>query len=210
MTIILYNEIKNEILIAIPNEVTKIIQLNDPNLLQHIPDDTIMYVNKCNLITKDQFQKWMNGEYNFQVNEKATRSSYLTNDPLLDIPQDKKYIHPAANGAILIDDIKTDKYPNGIQLIGKYDFMDVDEIGMETLQNSRKYNWLIKNKKLAISDQQYYNKYKNKNRQVSASEAELNKILLPAGVKAEDYILGKKGKTSKYDNYDGVIEIDID
>lgn len=210
MTIILYNEPKSEIIISRPNEITKVISLNDPNLLDYIPNDTIMYVHKCNLISKEQFQKWLNGEYEFKVPEKTGRASYLAVDQLGNLPQEKKYLHPAANGAILIDDIKTDKFPNGIQLVGKYDFLDIDEVGQEVLNNSRKYKHLLEKNKITIADQQYYNKYKNKTKTASATEEELNKILLPSGVKAEDFVSGNKGKSSNYNNYDSVIEIDVE
>jgi hypothetical protein len=98
----------------------------------------------------------------------------------------KQYLHPASNGIIVIDDINTVKYPRGVRMKGKYDFIPINEIGEDVLTNSAIFRSLLKAKKIEIVDEEYVKKNLHKTmRKISPADAALDKILVPSGVRAE-------------------------
>lgn len=214
MTIIFYNTEENCLHICSDKEKMIKVNIKTENIQDFIPNDDILYVENAHYINKKQFCSWLKGDYelnssdeianrflgsmddsnNFTVRVQDKKHNQIS-DPEPQI-SNKKYIHPSMNGSVIISDISTDKYPNGVVFESKWDFKDVDEFGgEEELMKSNIYRHLIKNKKLEIVAQEYLVKNKNKIANNSASknsivEKNLNKILLAPHVKAKDAASG--------------------
>jgi hypothetical protein len=169
----------------------KIISINDPDILTHVPNDDILYVQNAHFITKKQFGDWLEGDgENFESSEPHRFTGFMeetqTHSPTLEKMQEaasqyanSSLIHPSHNGAILIPDIKTPKYPNGVELVGKYDFIPVDDLGgFDALEESLHYKILLKQGKIEVVGYDYVKKNYGKKKSVSASDAALEKILI--------------------------------
>ena len=70
MVIIFYDSEKNVIYLCTEREKMRILPVDEPNLLSHIPNDDILYVQNAHFITKNQFHQWMEGEG--EIGEKFT------------------------------------------------------------------------------------------------------------------------------------------
>lgn len=203
MVIIFYDAGEDKIYICTETDKTKVVSLNDPNIMDYIPNDDVLYVENAHFITKQQFGDWLSGglEINSaQGNEEVSRfQGFLDPGPKMQkVPftqheeshvssaPKKFYIHPKHNGTIIIGDISTAKYPKGIAMNGKWHFIAVDDIGEDVLEESQNFKWALAKGKIEVVDSEYVkqNMHKQKNK-VSPSEAALNAILVPANMKAE-------------------------
>ncbi len=196
MIVIFYNADTEKIYVCSETEPTKVISIDDPDIMDHIPNDDILYVQNAHFITKKQFRHWLEGDMELEVKEAAagpTRFSGFLDDGRSFTETTKHsrlsgrlYIHPAHNGTILIEDIHTERYPHGIQLSGKWDFIAIDEVGEETLKESVHFRTLQKKGKIEVVDDNYVKNNKHRMKQkTSPSEAALNAILIPPEIKAE-------------------------
>jgi hypothetical protein len=205
MIIIFYDANKEQIYICTENEKTKIIRIEDPSLLDYVPNDDILYVEDAHFITKGQFAEWLQGDLELVKDIPENEVSRFTgllgdrNQPwdahnqiqkIAQAPASpgvhKYYLHPTANGTILIEDIQTPQFPEGIRLNGKWHFIAVDVIGEETLMDSSHFQVLLGKGKVELVPESYVqaNKHKQKTK-ISPAQAALDAILVPADVKAE-------------------------
>ena len=191
MVIIFYDTDKEQIYICTEREKMKSISINDPDILTHVPNDDILYVQNAHFITKKQFGEWLEGEGEGEAFDEPHRFTGFMEEPTAYSPTVEKmqeaatqyagsyFIHPAHNGAILIADLKTPKYPNGVELVGKYDFLPVDDVGgFDGLEESLHYKILLKQGKIEVVGYDYVKKHYGKKKMVSASDAALDKILI--------------------------------
>lgn len=204
MVIIFYDAGEDKIYICTETDKTKVVSLNDPNIMDYIPNDDVLYVENAHFITKQQFGEWLSGDLEIgssSDNEEVSRfQGFLDPGPKLQkapftqpgqpnasvSAQKKFFIHPKHNGTIIIGDISTPKYPKGIVMNGKWHFISIDEIGEDVLDESQNFKWAVAKGKIEVVDSEYVkqNMHKQKNK-VSPSEAALNAILVPANMKAE-------------------------
>lgn len=189
MVIIFYDSDKELIYICTEREKMKSISINDPDILTHVPNDDILYVQNAHFITKKQFGEWLEGDEEIFRDDEIHRFTGLMEEPTSSTVErmqeaavkyaHSKFIHPAHNGAILINDVKTPKYPNGVELVGKYDFVAVDDLGgFDALEESSNYKYLLAKGKIEVVGYDYVKKHYNKKKTVSAADAALNKILI--------------------------------
>lgn len=179
MIIVFYNANQEKVYICDTNNKTTVVDANDTRVFDDLPNDDILYVTNGHYFTKQQFLDWMTGEY--KINDATNTSKYagIMNDSPINansnvIQKPRKYIHPTANGTILIEDLSPP-----IMLEGKWDFIAVDTIGEENLENSVFFRTLLKRGKIAYVDEKYVaeNQHKKKTKK-SPTEAALDKILI--------------------------------
>ncbi|MHA2281511.1 MAG: hypothetical protein ACXAC5_11710 [Promethearchaeota archaeon] len=193
MVIIFYDSDKEVIYICTEREKMKSVPVDDPNLISYVPNDDILYVQNAHFITKRQFSQWLEGEGD--IDTKPHRfSGFLDEDTPTYIPEVEKmvaantkysgsqWLHPAHNGAIHIPDVKTEQYPNGIQMVGKYDFVPIDAIGgFEALEESPHFKLLLARGKIEVVGYEFVKKNHGKKKQVSVADAALDAILIKNG-----------------------------
>jgi hypothetical protein len=210
MTIIFYNTQEKCLHICSEKEKMVKVSLSNENINDYIPNDDILYVENAHFINKKQFQSWLKGDFKLKdsdeiaqrflgsLDDETNYSVKVThkkhnddNEDTYKVVSNKKYIHPANNGSVIISDITTDKYPDGLVFESKWDFKDIDSLGgEEELNKSNIYRHLIKNKKLEIVNEDYLLKNKHKisnytSSKYSTVEKNLNKILVPPHLKAK-------------------------
>lgn len=191
MVIIFYDASDDKLYICTETDKTKVISLNDPNIMDYIPNDDILYVENAHFLTKQQFGDWLSGDMEINSEQDNQESSALqdsyTQHKHADVQSKKKfYIHPVHNGTIQILDIITPKFPNGISLHGKWHFVAIDDVGEDVLEESQHFKTLLAKGKIEVVDTEYVKQHIHKQkRKVSPSEAALNAILVPADIKAE-------------------------
>ncbi len=195
MIIIFYDANKDEVHICSEKERTKIISVDDPDILSHIPNDDILYVQNAHFVTKRQFGDWLNGELSLAEEEKYEPhrfTGFMSDDIVREpnvtdsVSQDPEnpykrslFIHPKHNGTIIINDLVTEKYPNGVQMNGKWDFIPIDYLGGEdVLEESRFLKNLLAKGKIEVVDYEYVKKNKNKKHQKSRADAALDAIIV--------------------------------
>ena len=191
MTIILLNPQNKKLYICIEGQQMQIVDPNDPDVLKYIPNDDILYVENGHIVQKEQFAKWLNEgisefpqkvlsqDFDTGFRFEATRGQ--SNIPVAhQRPSDpnKLFIHPVHNGTILIQDIQTDRFPEGIELNGKYHFLAIDEIGQENLEESNHFRVLLAKGKIEIVNEAFVRKHQHKHKQRSAADAALDAILI--------------------------------
>ena len=172
MVIIFYDATDDKIYICSETEKTKVLNISDENLLDYVPNDDILYVQSGHYITKKQFGDWLNGQMELEgdlVYDYPSTSRFSPNQSGSPVPQQAQasqplgpeqqryYIHPTANGTILVEDIRTDKYPHGLHLNGKYHFIPIDDIGEDLLDESPFFRTLLAKGKLEVVDQAFVN-----------------------------------------------------
>lgn len=189
MVIIFYDADKEQIYICTEREKMKSISISDPDLLTYIPNDDILYVQNAHFITKKQFGEWLDGEGE-TFDEPHRFTGFLEESTPYSPTAEKmheaaskyehsKFLHPAHHGAIFIPDIKTPKYPNGVELVGKYDFVAVEELGgFDNLEESLHFRTLLAKGKIEVVGYEYVKKHYGKKKMVSASDAALDRILI--------------------------------
>lgn len=219
MVIIFYNANEDKIYICTESEKTKIVDYNDPDLMSYIPNDDILYVENGKYLTKKQFSEWLTNPEIAQEDEEHTVNRFTgmmkvgpkskTNFTTTEETETRKvssrqFLHTTKPGSIRLNDIRTRKYPDGVEIQGKWNFVPIDDIGWEVLQDSKNFHWAINNKKIEIVDEQFVRNNMHRNRQVSAAEASLNAILVPAEIKAE--AAADAGGIHRISEYDGAME----
>lgn len=193
MVIVFYDSEKEQVYICTEREKMRSISINDPDILTHIPNDDILYVQNAHFITKKQFGEWLEGDGEI-LNDEPHRftgfmeepTPYATDTSTVEKMQEaasqykhSKFIHPIHNGAILISDVHTPKYPNGVELVGKYHFIPLDDLGgFDILEESAIFRSLLAKGKIEVVGYDYVKKHYNKKKNVSAADAELEKILI--------------------------------
>ena len=113
----------------------------------------------------------------------------------------------------MIEDISTRRYPQGIQLKGKWDFIAVDDIGEDILKESNHFRILKQKGKIEVVDGNYVKRNEHKIKmKVSPSEAALDAILVPPDVKAHAAASGDGIRSSRRGSMlnDDAIEIMVD
>ncbi len=206
MVIVFYDLKNQKIYVCSQTERMKEISAGDPNLMDYIPNDDILYVDKAHVLTKSQFNEWINGDIEItapieQKHEKIATSNKLSG---------KLFIHPRHHGSILIQDIQHEMFPNGvIELNGKWDFLPIDEI-KDILEESMHYKNLLAKRKIEIVDIDYVKKNMHKKKQsTSAAEVELNRILIPVGKSGTAEAVAAAGGIDNV-QYDGIIPIEVE
>lgn len=208
MIIIFYNANKEQIHICTEHDKMRIVSIDDPHLMDYIPNDDILYVEDAHFITKEQFKEWLQGDMDlgpepydeegvsrftgllgpqYQPGDSHHQMQKMAQQTAPSSPGAQKfYLHPTSPGTIRIEDIQTSQFPEGIQLSGKWHFIDVDIIGEDTLLESSHFQVLLGKGKVEIVPESYVqaNKHKQK-KKVSPAQAALDAILVPADVKAE-------------------------
>ncbi len=207
MIIVLYDKNADCIYICRPNEKTVVVKVNDPRIMDMIPEDDILYITNGHYFTKQQFADYLSGKMTPQrnaldsvISEPSRYEGFLDDNLSQGTPaqpkqrqlqpnyktmapsSNRKFIHCTGNGHVLVEDISTPKFPGGVALQGKWHFIAVDEIGEDELSNSKWFEILLKKGKVEVVDeayvQQHAHKLKNKK---SPAEAALDKILIPPG-----------------------------
>ena len=222
MVIIFYDSDKEQVYICTERDKMKIVKLGDEDLMSHIPNDDILYVQNAHCITKSQFKDWLSGDMVLQGESQDThrftgfmedgvRAEHQT--PISDQMKqtmskyaNSKWIHPAHQGCIIIEDIKTTQYPDGVRLDGKWDFLPVDSVGgFDALEESHQYRYLLGKGKIEVVDYEYVKKNQGKKKIVSASDAALDAILIKQG--SAESVAAAGGIAAAATDYDGAIEI---
>ncbi len=198
MVIIFYDSEKEQVYICTEREKMKTISINDPDILTHVPNDDVLYVQNAHFITKKQFGEWLEGDDELLSDEPHRFTGFMEEPTSYEpgssgyqsVPVEKmhesaskykhsKFIHPVHNGAILISDVHTEKYPNGVELVGKFHFIPLEDIGGEDiLEGSAIFRSLLAKGKIEVVGYDYVKKHYNKKKMVSAADAELEKILI--------------------------------
>lgn len=200
MIIVFYDANANKLHICSSTEKTRIVNKNDPDIMSYIQNEDILYVTNGHYFTKQQFSDWLSGKMTVQKTQGDDLSSgpsrhmglmedghiHSGNKQIqLDSPtSNKKYLHTKHPGTVLIEDIQTDKFPEGcVVLRGKWNFVDIDTIGgMEILDSSPFFRILIKKGKIEIVNETYVQQHKHKaNVKISPAEQALDKILVKDG-----------------------------
>lgn len=142
------------------------------NLLQLIDEkDTILYVQNGSLISKSTLSDWLSGK---SVPPTSTHSN-----PESNTQKTNTYIHPAHNGVVIIEDISTNKYPNGVRMSHKWDFISVDEIGQDVLNNSAQFRGHLSKGKIKIVPYSYAKQHMHKKKRYkSPAEMAVESILI--------------------------------
>jgi len=193
MIIIFYDANNDEIYICSDKEPTKIVSIDDPDILSHIPNDDIIYVQNAHFITKKQFGDWLNGDLSLEPEKPAAHyPENLINNEYFDEPgmtdivdysesphKGSFFIHPKHNGTIIINDLKTEKFPNGVQMNGKWDFIPIDYLGgKEALESSAHFKGLRAKGKIEVVDYEYVKKNRDKKHPTSRADAALDRIIV--------------------------------
>lgn len=184
MVIVFYNAEEDCLYISSEREPMHKVSLdNDP--LSSIPNDDILYVQKGCYVTKSQIGQWLDGTVELDENEEPSRYTGLMDTsspegiPVTVSDSKQRYIHPMHNGTVLIEDISTPEYPDGVVLHGKWNFIPIDKIGKHVLEDSPFYRALLKNKKIEVVSHEYVMKNMHKQHtKVSPHERALDAILI--------------------------------
>lgn len=193
MTIIFLNPINGKLYICTENEPTKIVDPSDPNVLKYIPNDDILYVENGHIVQKDVFATWLESgvettprklfkqdfDTGFRFENKVS-SQQQCQQPSFCPPGDpnRLYIHPVHNGTVIIGDIVNDRFPEGIQLTGKYHCIPIDEIGEDVLSESRHFKVLLAKGKVEVVNENFVKRNAHKSKKRSAADAALDAILI--------------------------------
>lgn len=190
MVIIFYEANENKIYISSTNRKMVALDADDPNLMDHVPNDSILYVQTGDYITKSQFNDWLNGNMPDLDDDPEPEVEDTSDAPFQQTNKSGKkryFVHPVHNGTIILSDIKTKDFPDGLMMNGKYDFIPIDSIGMDVLEESKHFKIALSKGKIKISPESYVKQnIHKKTTKISPSEAALDKILIPAYMKAEE------------------------
>jgi len=188
----------------------------DDNPLASIPNDDILYVQKGCYITKQQLGQWLDGSMELDGGDQEEYGRYTG---IMDTPSPtgesisvsnnppKYYIRAAHNGTVLIEDIQTPEFPDGIKLSGKWHFIPVDRIGADVLEASRYYKILLKKRKIEVVSHEYVKMNIHKQKvSVSPHERALDAILIKDDRRGAAQRVADSGGIS---SVDGAIEIEV-
>lgn len=179
MIIVFYNANQGKVYICDTNNKTTVVDTTDTEAFNNMPNDDILYVTDGHYFTKQQFIDWLSEGYRIDATPCNIESKYagmMDEKPVTNNAPRKprRFIHPTANGTILIEDLNPP-----VVMEGKYDFIAVDSIGEENLESSVFFRTLLKRGKIAYADEKYVaeNQHKKKTKK-SPTEAALDKILI--------------------------------
>ena len=197
MIIVFYDANAGNLHICSPTEKNRVVKKDDPNVMSYIQNEDILYVTNGHYFTKQQFSDLLSGKMTVgkvqgdDMSSGPSRHMGFMEDGHIHSGQkqtqalsNKRYIHTTHPGSVLIEDMQTNKFPEGcVALHGKWSFIDIDTIGgIETLESSAHYRVLLKKGKVELVDESYVQQHKHKaNIKVSPSEQSLNKILVQDG-----------------------------
>lgn len=182
MTIIFYDSDNEQIYVCTETERMKIVSLDDPNLLDYLPNNDILYVKTGQFMTKSEFSDLVNGVSELPSNEEDCE--FVSSENMTGLESDYKnslYIHPRHNGTILIQDLpNTSELPGGIlELNGKYDFKCIDFLGGQKIfDQSAQYRSLVRIGKIKVVDYDYMKRNVTKKHNVSARDLAADRILI--------------------------------
>jgi len=195
MVIVFYDANDEKFYIASPDIGMKVIRYDDAELMNYFPNDDILYVTNGHYFTKQQFEDWLSGDMEIdEPDDEPSRWDGFLEDDVESKSQKKptkksqksksnrRYIHPTANGTVLIEDIDTPQFPGGVALNGKWHFIAVDDIGVENLSNSAHFRLFVKRGKIEVVDEKYVKRHQHKiNNKKSPAEQALDRILIKDG-----------------------------
>lgn len=203
MIIIFYDANEEKLHICSPNDRPKVVSIHDPNVMDYVANDDILYVTDGHWFEKRQFSEYLQG--NMQIHEETPEvdivgnqgrwTGFLRENPPRgqEIVKDagpkpqRWYIHATGPGVVRIEDITTPNYPEGLELHGQYDFIPIDTIGQDVFDESPFARVLLAKKRIDVVGQDYVDTHKHKKKsKVSPAERALQEILVPIGMKAED------------------------
>lgn len=196
MVLIYYDNSKEKIYICTEESEMKCVDAKDPDILNYIPNDDITYVQSAHIVNKQQFSDWLNGSLvleNISINEQEyeTKSVSASVSPHIG----KLFIHPTRDGGITIPSIQTKRFPDGLIMMTRWDFIPLDEIGgEEALTDNIFLKTLLKNKKIEKVNYDFIlaNKDKiSKSLNTSLSDEALDKIIV------KDYKSGSARKVAR-------------
>ena len=169
------------------------------NILQLIDDnESILYVQNGSLISKKTLTSWLSGN-------SPPDNSYVPTQP--QPATQGAYMHPAHNGVIVIEDILTDKFPHGVKMTHKWDFISVDEVGKEILESSAIFRSYVSKGKIKIVPYSYAKQHMHKKKRYkSPAEMAVESILI------QDDRRGSAEKTASSGGFyssDDAIEIEV-
>ena len=124
MILIFYDAEEEIIRICSEDQKMKSIPADDPELLSYVPNEDILYVSKAQYITKTQLEGWLSGASIPEIEEPISSKNFTIESDL--DSSNGQWIHPAHNGYICIEDIQTSRFPTGLEMHGKYDFINVN------------------------------------------------------------------------------------
>lgn len=230
MTIIFLNPSNKKLYVCTESEPMKVIDPNNPDILKLIPNDDILYVENGHIIQKEQFAEWLKDgidetpravyrqdfdpgfRFNVQPGQPVPSQPQLS--PTQHPNSNRLYIHPVHNGTVLIEDISSSKFPEGIELNGKYHFIAIDEIGEENLNESRHFQLLLAKNKIEIVNENYVMKNQHKHKRQSAADAALDAILVKDSRRGAAHAVARSGLMSSdnegYDHGGGAIPIYVE
>ena len=192
MIIVFYESEKNVIHLCTKTGI-KILSVQDFRFLSQIPnDEDILYVQDACFVDKKQLQQLfkITENHSSEINRFTGLSETLDDDNSIPTSLHNivsshnssvygKWLHPTSNGHISLADIKTPKYPNGLGMTGKYDFISVEELGGEAvLEESQFYKIALKKRKIELVDYDYVQKYSGKKKQSSFADKALDAIII--------------------------------
>lgn len=217
MVLVYYDHAKEKVYICSEESEMKCVSATDSNLLDYIPNDSILYVQAAHIVSKQQFTDWMNGDLkleDIQVNQddynQPARKTVSSN-------VNRKYIHPRNNGGVTVESIRTEKYPEGLVMMSKWDFIPLDTIGGEEVLDSDVFlRMLLQRKKIEVVDHQYIldNAHQiKKSLQQTPSDRALDRIIVKDGRPGMASRIAETGGLGIDDDYDfngsGAIPVNI-
>lgn len=230
MTIIFLSPFNNKIYVCPEGQTVKTFDRDDPALLDYVPNDSILYVKDGGVLNKAQFSDYLDGSFQIpnETPRQATdefdsgfRFSPKSSQQLRMSPNEqfanahRNYIHPKHNGTILITDISTKRFPDGVELNGKYDFLPIDEIGEAVLEESYQYKGLLAKGKIEIVNHEFYMRNRHKNKKKSPTDMALDAILVKDQRRGAARAVANSGGVDYYEETgtgynNDVIEIYVD
>jgi len=183
MVIIYFDSDHENLYICTEDSPMKRMSVKDQTLLDFIPNDDIVYVQSAHIVTKQQFAQWLRGD--MQLAEiPIPQQTTLQPMPGAGVPRttsNRKFIHPTGNGGVCIEDIRTAKFPQGVVMMNKWDFICLDEIGGEDILDSSLFlRTLIGRGSIEVVPEDYVraNIHKARQQQASLRDAELDRIII--------------------------------
>lgn len=204
MVIVFYDSQAELLYVATSTEPIQSIRIDDVEALEEIPDDDVIYVQNAHILNKQQLIAWTKGEYQIHTPVPAPSAHAVTpahavgdqghpaypgypqQDPagMPGQPQpipggNQEYIHTVADVPLVLGDIRTAEFPNGLVIQGKYDYIPINRIGKDVLEQSAHFRLAMKNKRIEIVNDDYVQKNAHKAKQkVRFQDSDLDRILI--------------------------------
>jgi len=228
MVLLFYDHKNSKVYIATKDHPLAVYDVNDPKLIDFLPNDTILYIQEAHIITKSQIESWLSGSFSPSGQAPSISQSKLQAPQQEEPVGNRKFLHTTHGGAVHLTDIQTERFPEGVFLTGKYDFVPVDAIGEDVLEESGAFKYAQSKGKIEIVDESYVKANAHRARAGSITDQALDKILVKdqepgsaraaavhGGIHSEDFIdAGQPGghgpSPQSFEPSDDIpIEIDI-